>query len=891
MGGGQSVLARDQHDPAEAPVHAGSAARTGGRRTAYDALGRPYRFNSGGNQVGEVLRVYNGLGQLATEYQSYGGSVDLNTSPRVSYAYDFAHGGRLSSMTYPGGRVLSYNYTAGVDDAIGRVSSVSDSVVGGTIETYSYLGLSDLAGRSLTEEGLNVTQSYYGQSGAGGDGGDAMTGLDRFGRVVDQGWKQNGTTYLDRFQYGYDSDSNLLYRDNLVNAAFGELFQDGGAPANGTGITAYDRLNRLQQWTRGTLNRTAPGTRLNKVDTPYQRYQSWTLDAQGNWLRFFDGKQTNLTAYDAQNRAMTASQSTETNPPTPPTPVTYTYDKIGNVVESTNSIHRKVTYDAWGRAVKTQVLDGKNTVVDQAEYRYDALGRTVREMFRYEVGAPLLELYYDAAGHVIQENKLTVDWGQGMRHWRDNIYSPVDGRLVFVEDQNPNAQGALSPVRLYALQDAQGSTTSTLIKEGSQYVVKERYVYDPYGMMMVLKPDWSGYAQINGKPYGNDPGNGRNKSLIDFRYLYKSGRWFQGDRLYHFGSRSYDPILPPSAQPFTNVGSFGYGNVSSFLGTRLFGNSFMATNLDTELMMFGYYGSDAAGQVWSGAGEGAKGGLSIAANTFTFGGTDYLGWTESWQYEGSAYAWSMAFATLSRESFIAAGTMGLGNYLTATRYGSAAVNMLSKAHYGEYGMKVLYATRAAEAAVATRGIVTGGQQIYSGYQAVRAGDPTGYVSMLSGGIGMYGGVRGLGTAVEGFSLQIDPNTLGTWGGNISIKYQGPIRQIGGRAVGAYDDVGGHHIIQSRAVEGINGVTRGGAPTIDLGSSLRRGTPHALTRGPQRLAGGGTYAAERRIGYRALRRAGLEPEEARLAIEEVADPYFFGRGITMQTPTNRVLDRR
>ena len=108
--------------------------------------------------------------------------------------------------------------------------------------------------------------------------------------------------------------------------------------------------------------------------------------------------------------------------------MTYTYDSSGIVVESSNSIHRKVTYDAWGRAVKTQVLDGKNTVVDQAEYRYDALGPTVREMFRYQVGQPLLELYYDASGHVIQENKLTVDWGQTMRHWRDNVYSPVDGR-------------------------------------------------------------------------------------------------------------------------------------------------------------------------------------------------------------------------------------------------------------------------------------------------------------------------------------------------------------------------------------------------------------------------------------------------------------------------------
>ena len=28
----------------------------------------------------------------------------------------------------------------------------------------------------------------------------------------------------DRFQYGYDRDSNRLWRDNLVDATFGELY-------------------------------------------------------------------------------------------------------------------------------------------------------------------------------------------------------------------------------------------------------------------------------------------------------------------------------------------------------------------------------------------------------------------------------------------------------------------------------------------------------------------------------------------------------------------------------------------------------------------------------------------------------------------------------------------
>ena len=55
-------------------------------------------------------------------------------------------------------------------------------------------------------------------------------------------------------------------------------------------------------------------------------------------------------------------------------------------------------------------------------------------------------------------------------------------------------------------------------------------------------------------------------------------------------------------------------------------------------------------------------------------------------------------------------------------------------------------------------------------------------------------------------------------------------------------------------------------------------------------GGGTYAAERRIGYKALRRAGLDPDEARRAIQE-ADDYFRGIGVTPSTTTGIPRDRK
>ncbi len=72
------------------------------------------------------------------------------------------------------------------------------------------------------------------------DGGDQYTGLDRFGRVVDQNWLNTGTApATDRFQYGYDRDGNVLYKNNLVNSAFSELYH-ANSTTTGDNNTAYD---------------------------------------------------------------------------------------------------------------------------------------------------------------------------------------------------------------------------------------------------------------------------------------------------------------------------------------------------------------------------------------------------------------------------------------------------------------------------------------------------------------------------------------------------------------------------------------------------------------------------------------------------------------------------
>lgn len=100
----------------------------------------------------------------------------------------------------------------------------------------------------------------------------------------------------------------------------------------------------------------------------------------------------------------------------------------------------------------------------------------------------------------------------------------------------------------------------------------------------------------------------------------------------------------------------------------------------------------------------------------------------------------------------------------------------------------------------------------------------------------------------------------------------------------------HHIIQDAAARDLPNYSRGNAPSVQLrGPSTSRGSPHYNATQVQRQRGGGTYASERRIGYKALRRGGLSRTDAREAIRQ-ADNHFESLGVNsgtqMRIPGNR-----
>jgi RHS repeat-associated protein len=412
---------------------------------AYDTQGNRYLTTNydaatGGNIVNQVQRVYNGLGQLTGEYQSHSGAVVIGTTPEVQYAYTDLAGGannsRLTSMTYPGGYVVNYNYATGLDSNISRLTSLSD--LNGVLESYKYLGLSTVVERDHPQNNVNLT--YISQTGGTGDAGDQYTGLDRFGRVVDQNWYNTSTaTSTDEFQYGYDRNNNALYRQNALDAIFSELF-------------SYDSLNQLTSFQRGTLNSTKTGL----VGSPTHA-QSWTPDALGNFTGVTTDGITQTRTANQQNEITSISGAG-----------TVTYDANGNTTADGSG--KTFAYDAWNRLVR--VVNGGTTL---AAYGYDGTGRRITETH----GATTTDLYYSSSWQVLEERVGGVVQAR-------NVWSPVYVNAPVLRDQSSLHNGTLDQ-RLYVQTDANWNVTALLDASGN---VLERYVYDPYGAFTVLTPAW-----------------------------------------------------------------------------------------------------------------------------------------------------------------------------------------------------------------------------------------------------------------------------------------------------------------------------------------------------------------------------------------------------------------
>ena len=464
-----------------------------------------------GSFVNETQFAYNDFGQLITDYQAHGGAVNTSTSPKVQYGYAAGSDNsvRPTSMTYPDGRVLTYDYgtASGMNDAASRVEALVDDDVGSThLAEYDYLGRSSIVEVDYTEPDVRYT--LVGTAGGNdSDTGDVYHGFDRFGRVDDSQWYDYGASSdADRIKYGYDRASNRTHRENVVAGAASKYFDE---------LYGYDGIDRLQDLDRGDLN--AGKTAVTNL----QFAEEWELDPTGNWKTYKEDSDGDATWDLEQSRtANKVNEITDVTETTGPSWVTPAYSAAGNMTTmpqpSDPTSSYAATYDAWNRLVK--LVDGANTVT---EYEYDgAKRRTLQKTYVAGTLDETRHLYYSEPGkwQVVEER---VDASSdpdrqfvwGLRYIDDLV----------LRDRDTTANGTLDE-RLYALQDANWNVTALVDTGGT---VLERYAYSAYGGPTILSAAW---AVRGSSDYG-------------WETLFAGYRWDEAVELFHVRNRVYHPVL------------------------------------------------------------------------------------------------------------------------------------------------------------------------------------------------------------------------------------------------------------------------------------------------------------------------------------------------------------
>jgi RHS repeat-associated protein len=365
-------------------------------------------------------------------------------------------------MTYPSGYAVNYVFS-GIDAAVSRPTSITGQSAGSTaavtLEAFKYLGAGTVVERSRPE--VNVALSMVNFSGTAGSAGDKYTGIDRFGRVVDQRWTKGTTAtspVVDRYGYTYDRNSNRLTRSNALATTFSETY-------------AYDALNQLQ-----SFNRTGGTTKS----------QQWQFDALGNWTTVTtNGVAQNRTA-NAQNELTQVGNSS------------LAYSRTGNL--TTDAQGRTLSYDAWNRLVSVKNAAG----TEVARYGYDGLNRRIVE----QVGAlaspaaataPVRDVYFSQEWQALEERVRTSTGTIPATADTRFIWSPVYVDAMVARDRNADnsattGTGGLEQ-RVYALQDANWNTTAIIAATGVPGVtagnVINRFAYTPYGESQTLTASWA----------------------------------------------------------------------------------------------------------------------------------------------------------------------------------------------------------------------------------------------------------------------------------------------------------------------------------------------------------------------------------------------------------------
>ena len=338
------------------------------------------------NRRGQTITYdYNERGQLTAQVSGTEGSQSFTydergnlrtaTNATGTIAMDYDGSDRLTQISYPNGRSLTYTYDPG-----GRRRSMTDEV--GSQVNYDY----DAAGRlsRLRDENGDLIVAYT---------------YDPVGRLARE---DNGNgTYTT---YDYDLAGQLLSIKNFapdgsVNSSYVYSYenplglQDGVTTLDGTWVYDYDASGQL---TGAVFTSTNPEIANQSL--------SYEYDAAGNRIRTTVNGETTEYTTNNLNQYETSGATV------------YDYDDDGNLISKTeNGQTRTYEYNVENRLVRVVDRDGVET-----RYEYDALGNRTATVYNGERTEYLVDPFglgdvvaeYDGTGGLVARYNHGIGLGE-----------------------------------------------------------------------------------------------------------------------------------------------------------------------------------------------------------------------------------------------------------------------------------------------------------------------------------------------------------------------------------------------------------------------------------------------------------------------------------------------
>jgi RHS repeat-associated protein len=312
----------------------------GGPGAAGNAAGRVTQIT---DASGTRLRSYGKLGEVVQETYT----VATQTAPPATYttSYTYDTFGRLQSMVYPDGEVLTYHYDSG-----GEVNQVTGTRGGNNYTYVSRLEYDKFNDRAYIDYGNDVRTAYS---------------YDPLNRHLTG--MQSGPATGNLFQntsYTYDPVGNMTAAAN--NIVVNPASHMGGPTAQQFG---YDDLDRLVS-ASGTYT-FAPGkTNQYTQALTYDSLSDITSKTQTNQI--VQPPSTPVTQQGTTYTFAYAYNAPQPNAPTTVGELNYTYDANGNQTGFTDTDSGQTQTIAWNEQNQMQSLSNNG---QETDYVYNDTGQ------------------------------------------------------------------------------------------------------------------------------------------------------------------------------------------------------------------------------------------------------------------------------------------------------------------------------------------------------------------------------------------------------------------------------------------------------------------------------------------------------------------------------------